>query len=124
MAASYSDQQFLAADPTFQNRVRQSLLNACIAVKAESPITTPFHREREAFCVGVITAPDSFKVIVAQSVATNASVIGDATQAGTVALSGANAAAQAALVTDAHLDSAISSIVFGSANSFFRTPGF
>lgn len=120
MAASYSDQQFLAADPTFQNRVRQSLLAACLAIKSESPTTTPFHREREAFLVGVMNSPDSFKVFVSQSVACNASVISDATAAGTVVLTSGNAAAQAALVTDAHIDAAISS----NFNSFFRTPGF
>lgn len=117
MAASYSDQQFLAADVTFQNRVRQSLLAACIAIKSEA-VTVAFHRERETFLVGVTTSPDSYKVFVAQAVATNASVISDATVAGTVVLTGANAAAQAALVTDAHLDTAIAS----DFNSFFRTP--
>ena len=120
MAATYSDQQFLVADTTFQNRVRQSLLSACVAIKAESPTTVAFHREREAFLVGVTNSPDTYKVFVAQNVATNASVIGDATAAGTVVLSAANAAAQAALVTDAHLDAAISS----NFNTFFRTPGF
>jgi hypothetical protein len=118
MAASYSDQQFLAADPTFQNRVRQSLIAACQAIKSENAQTVPFHRERETFLVAVTNQPDLFKLIFAQAAATNASVIGDATQAGTVVLTGANAAAQAALVTDAHIDTAISS----DFNSFFRTP--
>jgi hypothetical protein len=119
MAATYSDQQFLAADAVFQNRVRQSLIAACISIKNEA-VTTAFHREREAYVVGVDNAPDSYKVIFAQSVATNASVISDATAAGTVALTSGNAATQAALVTDAHIDAAISS----NFNSFFRTPGF
>jgi hypothetical protein len=118
MAASYSDQQFLAADLTFQNRVRQSLITACIAIKSEA-VTVAFHRERETFLVAVTNQPDLFKVIVAQAAATSASVISDATQAGTVVLTSNNAAAQAALVTDAHIDTAISS----DFNSFFRTPG-
>lgn len=117
MAASYSDQQFLAADPTFQNRVRQSLINACIAIKNEA-ITTAFHRERETYVVQVMANPDSFKIIWAQAVATNTAVIADATQNGTVVLTGTNAQTQAALVTDAHIDTAISS----DFNSFFRTP--
>jgi hypothetical protein len=117
MAASYSDQQFLAADPTFQNRVRQSLIAACQAIKTEA-VTVAFHRERETFLVAVVNQPDLFKGMVAIAAATNASVIGDATAAGTVVLSAANAAAQAALVTDAHIDAAISS----DFNSFFRTP--
>lgn len=119
MAASYSDQQFLAADPTFQNRVRQSLIAACINIKSESPTTIAFHRERETFLVAVMNQPDLFKVVVANGVATNATVIADATAAGTVVLTGVNAAAQAALVTDAHMDTAVAS----NFNSFFRTPG-
>ncbi len=119
MAATYSDQQFLASDPTFQNRVRQSLLAACISIKNEA-VTTAFHREREAFLVAVTNSPDAYKTFVAQNVATNASVISDATAAGTVALTSGNAVTQAALVTDAHLDTAIAS----NFNSFFRTPGF
>jgi hypothetical protein len=117
MAASYSDQQFLAADPTFQNRVRQSLVAQCINIKSEA-VTVAFHRERETYVAAVMNSPDSFKLIFAQAVAANASVIADATAAGTVVLSAANAAAQAALVTDVHIDTAIS----GDFNSFFRTP--
>ena len=119
MAASYSDQQFLAADSAFQNRVRQSLITACEAIKTESPTTVPFHRERETFLVAVDNNPDSFKVMVSDAVAANAAVISDATAAGTVVLTSGNAAAQAALVTDAHIDAAISA----DFNSFFRTPG-
>lgn len=117
MAASYSDQQFLAGDATFQNRVRQSLITACQSIKSEA-VTVAFHRERETFLVAVTNQPDLYKLIFAQAAATNASVIADATQAGTVVLTGANVAAQAALVTDAHIDTAISS----DFNSFFRTP--
>jgi len=62
--------------------------------------------------------PDTYKSLFAISVANDTSVISDATAAGTVVLTGVNAAAQAALVTDAHLDAAISS----QFNSFFRTP--
>jgi len=115
---NYSDQQFLAADPTFQNRVRQSLIAACISIKNESPTTIPFHRERETWLVLVMANPDLYKVIVTQSVASNAAVIADATVAGTVSLTAANVAAQAVLVTDAHIDAAISA----NFNSFFRTP--
>ena len=117
MAASYSDQQFLSADPVFQNRVRQSLIAACVAIKSEA-VTTAFHRERETYLTQVMSSPDSFKLVWAQSVATNATVIADATTGGTVVLDGTNAAAKAALVTDAHIDTAVSS----NFNSFFRTP--
>jgi hypothetical protein len=118
MAASYSDQQFLAADAIFQNRVRQSMITQSIAIKNESPTTAPFHRERETYLVALTNQPDQFKLIFSQSVATNATVISDATQGGTVVLTGNNAASQAALVTDAHIDAAISA----NFNSFFRTP--
>jgi hypothetical protein len=118
MAASYSDQKFLAADTTFQDRVRQSMIKQSIAIKNESPTTIPFHRERETFVVAITNQPDIFKLIFTQSVATDATVISDATQAGTVVLTAGNAAAQAALVTDAHIDTAISN----NFNSFFRTP--
>lgn len=118
MAASYNDQQFLASDPTFQNRVRQSMIAACNAIKTENPSTVVFHRERETFLVAVMNQPDVFKLVFTQSVVTNAAVIADATASGTVVLSGANAPGQAALVTDAHIDAAISS----NFNSFFRTP--
>lgn len=117
MAASYSDKQFLASDATFQNRVRQSLIAACVAIKAEA-VTTAFHRERETFLVAVMNQPDTYKVLFAQSVANDASVISDATANGTVALTSGNVATQAALVTDAHIDAAVS----GQFNSFFRTP--
>lgn len=115
---NYSDQQLLAADVTFQNRVRQALMTACTNIKSEA-VTVAFHRERETFLVAVSNQPDLFKGIFANSVATNASVIGDATVAGTVPLTSGNVAAQAALVTDLHIDTAISS----NFNSFFRTPG-
>jgi hypothetical protein len=116
---NYNDQQLLAADGTFQNRVRQALLMACNSIKNEA-VTTAFHREREAFLVGVSNGGDNYKAIVSQSVVTNASIIGDATVGGTVPLTVGNVATQAALVTDVHIDTAIAS----NFNSFFRTPGF
>lgn len=118
MAASYNDKQFLSLDPTFQNRVRQSMIAACVAIASESPVTVAFHRERATFGVACMNAPDVYKSLFAVSVANDASVIADATAAGTVALTSANAAAQAALVTDAHLDTAIAT----QYNSFFRVP--
>jgi hypothetical protein len=117
---NYNDQQFLASDPTFQSRVRQALLKGCVAIKAENPTTTPFHREREAFVVAVANSPESYKVLIAQSIVSDAAVIGDATVGGTVPLTSGNVAAQAALVTDAHIDAAIVT----NFTSFFRTPGF
>ena len=109
--------QFLASDTTFQNRVRQSLLSACVAIKNEGA-SIAFHRERETFLVGVMNSPEIYKPLFTNMVVNDASVISDATVNGTVLLSGNNVAAQAALVTDAHIDAAVSS----GFNSFFRTP--
>jgi microcompartment protein CcmK/EutM len=114
---NYSDKQLLSADPVFQNRVRQALLTACTSIKNEA-VTTAFHRERETFLIGVINSPETFKVLFANTVANDALVIGDATVGGTVALTSGNAATQAVLVTDPHIDAAIAA----SFNSFFRTP--
>ncbi|SRR6266852_1591358 len=116
---NYNDQQLLASDPTFQNRVRQSLIAACLAIKSESSTTVAFHRERETFLVAVMNQPDIFKIMITNSVATNANVISDATVVGATPLTSGNVATQAALVTDPHIDTAISS----NFNSFFRTPG-
>ena len=115
---NYNDQQILASDVTFQNRVRQSLVSACASIKNEA-VTVAFHREREVYLVAVINQPDLFKVLFANAVATNALVIGDATVAGATPLTTGNVATQAVLVTDAHIDTAIASVF----NSFFRTPG-
>lgn len=116
-AASHGDQAVLASDTTFQNRVRSSLVAACIAIANEG-FSVVNHKKRADFCSQVLSAPDSFKTIFAVSVSTDAGVVGDATNGGTVALSSANAAAQAALVTDAHIDSAISS----EFNAFLQLP--
>ena len=117
MAASYADKAQLSGDPTFIGRVKMSLISACNSIKNEGTAVA-FHRERESFLVAVMNQPDTFKPIVAASVATDATVISDATAAGTVVLTSGNVAAQAALVTDAHIDTAVSA----QFNSYFRTP--
>ena len=114
MAASLSDQAVLSTDPTFISRVRQSMIATCIAISSEA-VSTGYHYARARFVVEVMNNPDSFKGLFAGSVATDASVIDDATQGGTVILTAANIAAQAARVTDAHITNAIS----GQFNSFF-----
>lgn len=115
---NYSDKQLLASDQTFQNRVRQSMIAACVAIASESPTTVAFHRERSTFGVACMNSPDTFKLLFANAVANDANVISDATVAGATPLTTTNVAAQAALVTDAHIDTAVS----GQFNSFFRTP--
>jgi len=113
-AASLSDSAILASEPTFENRVRESLVSTCISVSSEAitgltgtmPIAV--HLKRANYCVSVLAAPDSFKTLFSFSVATDASVLADATVNGTVVLTSGNVAAQAALATDAHIGSAIS----------------
>ncbi len=117
MAISYGDKKFLANDVSFQDRVRQSMVAACVAIKNEAT-TTSFHRERETYLVGIMNSPDTYKVLFATATANSSDVISDATGAGTVVLTLTNVSTAGSQVTDAHLDTAIS----GLFNSFFRTP--
>lgn len=120
MAVSHSDQYLLGTDPTFQTRVQASLASACIAISNEG-WGVVFHRERSNFVNDILQnpfTPKNYIALFSGTVATDASVISDATAAGTVAITTANLAARAALVTDAHIDSAISS----QFNSFIRVP--
>jgi hypothetical protein len=118
MAASRADQAILAADTTFQNRVRQSLIATSISITTEGWAGGPIHKQRVSRAEQILNSPDSFKPIYAMSAATDPSIIADATVGGTVVLTAGNAAAQAALVTDAHMDNAMSS----QFNSFFDPP--
>jgi hypothetical protein len=117
MASTRNDQFTLSNDSGFRNRVRTSLVAACVAIYNEG-WNVPFHKERQSLVVNVLNAPDSFTNLFADSVATDANIISDATQAGTVTLTTGNVAAQAALVTDAHIDSAVAS----QFNCFVRAP--
>ena len=117
MTASHSDQNMLSTDTTFQGRVRAALILACVSIANEG-WAVAFHRERSTYAAQVLNSPDTYKTLFANSVATDASVISDATAAGTVILTTANVAAQAALVTDVHIDNAIA----GQFNTFFRCP--
>lgn len=121
MAASFSDMFQLSQDTTFQNRVQSALLSTCVAVSNEG-WSVAFHRERATFCSQVLSFTGSgtnpYVALFANAVATDTNCIADATQAGTVVLTSGNRAAQAALVTDAHISAAISS----QFNSFIREP--
>ncbi|SRR5579883_2521856 len=114
MAASRSDMNVLQTDATFVGRVRASMLAASVSITTEA-VTTPLHKKRTTQAAAILNAPDSWKQLFAATVATDANVISDATAGGTVALTSADVAAQAALVTDAHIDAAVSA----QFNSFF-----
>jgi hypothetical protein len=127
MAASFADQDILSTNTTFQNRVRQALLATCTNISSESLtlVVNPapaaartalaLHDRRAAYAAAVQGNGDNYKVVWAEAVATDATVIADATTGGTVPLTVGNIAAQQALVTDAHISVAISS----QWNSFF-----
>src|SRR3954468_24423958 len=107
MAASHSDKYILSTDPTFQSRVRSALMAYCATVITEAAATTAYHKERITRAVSIVNGPDGFKSLYANAAALDANVIADATAAGTVVLTAGNVAAQAANVTDAHIDAAI-----------------
>lgn len=120
MAASHSDSFQLSQDSTFQGRVQQALVAACISIANEGN-TVAFHRERARYVVQILSSTNALSAgmtLFTNSVSTDATCLSDATQAGTVVLTSGNRAAQAALVTDAHIDSAISS----QFNAFILEP--
>lgn len=122
MAITHNDKYQLSQEASFQTRVQVSLVAACIAITTEGWAVV-FHRERSNYAQQVLAAPSgtpNYVQLFSNAVSTDVNVIGDATQAGSVVLTGANRAAQSALVTDAHIDSAISSMF----NSFIREPAF
>lgn len=120
-----NDQQLLASDPTYQNRVRESLISYCIFIDGETVLNglnglSPFelHIKRVNYCAAVMGNPDNYKQIFAEASATNGTVIGDATQSGSVSLTSANVATQATKVLDPDLNNAVSSVF----NTFLTVP--
>jgi len=82
------------------------MIEQAIAVGFESS-TNADHVVRLEFAIEALVNPETAKLKVANATATDASVIADATVLGTVPLTGANVAAQALLVTDAHIRSSV-----------------
>ena len=114
-----SDQAVLAANAAFISRVQESLVATCVAIQSEAT-STAYHYSRARFATQVMqqmaTQPTQWPQAFAFSVATDANVISDATAAGTVTLTSGNVATQQALITDAHINAAVS----GQFNSFFN----
>jgi len=92
------------------------MIAAAIAISSEG-FSVLYHKQRARQCIILLNYPDIQKVYYAISVATDTNVRSDATANGTVVLTATNTPAQAALVTDAHIDAAIS----GQFNAFFDT---
>lgn len=120
MAVSQSDKYQLSQEATFQNRVQASLVAACVSISNEG-WAVAFHRERADFATRVLGSQNgtpNYVTLFSNAVATDTNVINDATVGGTVPITAGNRAAQQLLVTDAHIDSAVSSMF----NSFIREP--
>jgi hypothetical protein len=116
MAASLSDSNVLGVNGIFIGRVQSSLCRACVAIFAEG-IAVNNHRDRVALVHQVLSNPTNllaWATNFAMTVATDTNVLADATQAGTVVLTTGTIAAQQALATDAHINSAVD----GQFNAF------
>jgi hypothetical protein len=120
MAASHSDSYQLSQSVPFQNRVQSSLLSACVSIANEG-WAVAFHRERTTFIASTLSTSSTLAsavLLFTSTVACDANVLADATQGGTVPLTGANRDAQGAIVSDAHIDAAIAS----QFNAYIREP--
>jgi len=117
MAATLNDMNQLRLDQTFQGRVRAAIISLCLTASGEH-WTVPFHRERQQFAVSFLNNPDTYLQNFASAIACDSAVISDATQGGTVAVTGSNVAAQQALVTDAHISAAF----IAQLNAFLKEP--
>jgi hypothetical protein len=102
MATTLADQALLAADSTFQSRVRASAMAAAVAIHSEA--FTALTPQRDAFGKQILNNnPAGIAIQLANSVATDATVAG---------LAGSPAAQ--ANVTDVAINNAVS----GQWNSF------
>ena len=110
---SLNDQYILSTDPTFLQRVRSSVIASAVAVSTEGP--TALHTQRAMQAANALVSPDAWKVNFANAISTNTTVINQATSNSTITLTAGNVAAQAALVTDANINAAVSA----TWNSFF-----
>jgi len=115
MAVSYTDMDALRQDAVFISRVRAAIIKGSIAIGNEDPRAVVNHTARVRYTSQVMNNPDAFKQLFTDAVAADSNVINPATSNGTVAITGANAATRAALVSDANIDSALG-VVF---NAFF-----
>lgn len=106
MAAAFNDMANLANDPVFQGRIGAALIQTCVSISNEA--WSQNHSARKDYVRQILNNPTVFKPFFYLPVSVDTSVIADATVGGTVVVTSATAAAQAALVTDAHISAAIS----------------
>jgi hypothetical protein len=106
-----NDQQVLATDPTFQARSVESFIGYCFGTVLGENHGVPYHPQRAVFCQTVLiangTGTGSWKTVLAQVAAANATVLSDATATGGTPLTSGNVAAQQAVVADTDLNNAI-----------------
>lgn len=117
MAVQFTDMDALRQDATFQSRIRAAMIQGCVTIGNEAD-STGYHRERVTYTAQVINSPDSFVPLFTNAIATDSGVINAATANGTIAITGANAAARAAVVTDVQISTALGNVF----NAFFRRP--
>ena len=106
MAASFSDMAFLSKDAAFATRVGSALWQTCTFIASEA--WSKDHAARKQYVTQILNNPNFYAPFFVNAVSVDASVIADATAAGTVALTSGSVATQGALVTDAHIANAIS----------------
>jgi uncharacterized protein (DUF2252 family) len=111
-----NDSYVLGSNATFQGRVQAQMLAACVAIASEGAavVNHPARLQLVHAILGSPTSLQNYAQMFALSVATDATVISDATSANTVSLTTANVATQQGLVTDAHISNAVS----GQWNAF------
>jgi hypothetical protein len=114
-AQSLSDKAVLGANSVFVQRVQEALLTAAIAVSSDGLTAGAVNQKRHIQAQSIMIGSLAWSLMFAPAVATDATVIGAATQGGTVPLTTGNVVAQQALVTDASIANAVSSMY----NAFF-----
>lgn len=106
---SYQDANVLGVNLTFIGRVQSAMLSAAISIFNEG-IAVNNHAPRVQLIHNMLASPTqitNFANMFSLAVATDATVLGDATQANTVPLTTSNIQTQQALITDAHISSAV-----------------
>jgi hypothetical protein len=105
MAATHTDSYWLQQDPVFQGRVRAALTSACVNIGSEA-VSTSLHYTRQRYAANILNttgqSTDPYKAMFAGA---------DATTGGTIHMTDLTSALSGALlVTDAHIDTAVSSM--------------
>lgn len=116
MAVQFTDMDALRQDAVFKTRTRAAMIQGSIAIGNEDPrTTTGSHLARVRYTAQIMNNPDAFAQLFVDAIVTDNGVINAATSNGTISITGANAAARAAVVTDAQISTALANVF----NAFF-----